>query len=122
MFDENSNQKNTDNRGGDKKQPPGMKFSPLTLVTWIAIMGVIVGLFYVNNTMKKPAAQLSQAQFLQKFYSNEIAQATISFDQQKVLWQITGTYYPSAFQTNSSGATVLTMDTKKPEAFITPNA
>ena len=94
MFDENSNQKNGDNRGGDKKQPPGMKFSPLTWVAWIAILGVMVALFYVNSSMKKTAMPLSQSQFLQKFESNEIAQATININPQTApVVQISGTFY-----------------------------
>jgi cell division protease FtsH len=93
MFDENSNQKNGDNRGSDKKQPPGMKFSPLTWVAWIAILGVMVALFYVNSSMKKTAQPLSQSQFLQKFESNEIAQASININQQALpLVQISGTF------------------------------
>jgi cell division protease FtsH len=94
MFDENSNQKNGDNRGSDKKQPPGMKFSPLTWVAWIAILGVMVALFYVNSSLKKPALQLSQSQFLQKFESNEIAQATININPQTApMVQISGSFY-----------------------------
>jgi len=112
MFDENSNQKNGDNRGGDKKQPPGMKFSPLTWVAWIAILGVMVALFYVNSSMKKTAMQLSQSQFLQKFDSNEIAQATININPQTApMVQISGSIYS------------VDKDGKKAEIpFVTPNA
>jgi cell division protease FtsH len=123
MFDENSNQKNNENRGGDKKQPPGMKFSPLTLLTWIAIMGVIVGLFIVNNSWKKPTATLSQSEFMQKFYSNEIAQATINVNQQTYpMVQITGTYFQQAGQTNGEGVVGQVQGPRKVEAFTTPNA
>src|ERR1017187_529239 len=94
MFDENSNQKNGDNRGSDKKQAPGMKFSPLTWVAWIAILGVMVALFYVNSSMKKTALELSQPEFLQKFDSNEVALATININPQTApMVQISGTFY-----------------------------
>ena len=53
----------------------------------------MVALFYVNSSMKKTAQPLSQSQFLQKFESNEIAQASININQQALpLVQISGTF------------------------------
>jgi len=75
-------------------------------------LGVMVALFYVNSSMKKTAMQLSQSQFLQKFDSNEISQATININPQTApMVQISGSIYS------------IDKDGKKAEIpFVTPNA
>jgi cell division protease FtsH len=110
MFDEDNNKK--DDRG-PKKPPGGFKVPTFTWVAWIVIIGGFVSLMVVKNHLQAPAGNtLSQSEFLQKFESNQIAQATININPQTApLTQISGTYY----QTDKDG---------KPAAvpFTIPNA
>ena len=93
MFDDDSKSKSSDDRG-PKKPPGGFKVPPSTWLAWIAIIGSIVALMLLHNHMTTQAGTLSQADFLQKFESNQIAQATINFNPQSApLTEITGTYY-----------------------------
>src|SRR5271170_8088863 len=101
MFDEDNNKK--DDRG-PKKPPGGFKVPTFTWVAWIAIIGSVVALMLVKNHLTTPAGNtLSQSEFLQKFESNQIVRATITYNQQLLpLTQITGFYY----QTNNNGKSV----------------
>jgi cell division protease FtsH len=118
MFDENNNQKNTDDRN-PKKPAGGFKFSPFTWVAWIAILGSMIALVYVNQRIKTPVETLKESDFLQKFASNQIAHATISLNPQSApLMQIQGTYY----QADKDGVIVNHTNGKQVEvAFETPN-
>jgi cell division protease FtsH len=90
MFDEDDNRKND---RGQKKPPSGFNFSNFTWVAWIAIIGSIAALMLVYKRNAPQAEPLSQAAFFQKYESNQIAQATISYNMQSGdLAQIAGTY------------------------------
>jgi cell division protease FtsH len=101
MFDEDNNKK--DDRG-PKKPPGGFKVPTFTWVAWIAIIGSVVALMLVKNHLTTPTGNtLSQSEFLQKFESNQIVHATISYNPQLLpLTQISGTYY----QADKSGKVV----------------
>ena len=117
MFEDNDNLKN-DNRG-DKKPPGGLKFSPFTWLAWIAILGSMIALFYVNNHMKSAAVTLTQPDFLAKFASNQISHATISYNPQSMpITPITGTFY----KTDKDGKEIMGTDGKPVEVqFSVPN-
>jgi cell division protease FtsH len=108
MFDEDDKKKD------DKKKPPGgFNVPTFTWVAWIAIIGSIAALMVVkNHYVTQTSNNLSQSEFLQKFESNQIAQATISVNQQTApLMQITGKFY----QADKDGKNV-------EEPFVVPNA
>ena len=91
MFDEDQNKK----KGDDPKKPPGgFKVPSATWLAWIAIIGSIGALMLVHNRMGTPDSTLKQADFFQKYESNQIAQATINYNLQSGnLIEIVGTYY-----------------------------
>ena len=61
---------------------------------WIAIIGSLGVLMMVKSRMGAPNSTLSQADFFQKYESNQIAQATINYNLQSGnLIDIVGTYY-----------------------------
>lgn len=78
MFDEDDNKK--DDRG--QKKPPGGGFSmpPFTWIAWIVIIGAFVALMIVHKSYMAPTGQvtLSEADFLQKFNSNQVTEATMT--------------------------------------------
>ncbi|MGO9705517.1 MAG: AAA family ATPase, partial [Limisphaerales bacterium] len=98
MFDEDQNRKN----GDDPKKPPGgFKVPSATWLAWIAILGSIGALMLIHNRMGAQNSTLSQADFFQKYESNQIAQATINYNLQSGnLIEIVGTYY----QTEKDGS------------------
>ncbi len=79
MPDDNSKMKDN---GGKKKLPGGgfNKNQTFTLLAWAAIIALTVGLFTIRNHISTPTAVLSQADFLNKFTSNQIATATINLN------------------------------------------
>jgi cell division protease FtsH len=102
MFDDDSNQRNSGDRG-QKKPPGGIKVPTSTWILWIAILGSIVALVVLKSHMTTQGETLTQAEFLQKFNSNQIAHATVNFNSQSSpLTPITGTYY----KTGKDGKTV----------------
>src|SRR5215831_15842445 len=102
MFDDDSNPKNS---GGSKK-PSGNGFSKIpvfTLLAWAGIIAATVALFMMKNHYSAPATVLTQAEFMQKFESNQIAHATINLgSQSSALTPVTGTFY----QTDKEGKQV----------------
>ena len=76
MFDDDDKKKD------DKKKPPGgFNIPTFTWVAWIAIIGTIVALMLVKQRYATPTgATLTEAAFLQKFESNQIAHATITYN------------------------------------------
>ncbi|MGA2281692.1 MAG: ATP-dependent zinc metalloprotease FtsH [Verrucomicrobiota bacterium] len=98
MFDEDQNRKN----GDDPKRPPGgFKVPSATWLAWIAIIGSIMALMLLHNRMGAQNSTLSQADFFQKYDSNQIAQATINYNLQSGnLIEIVGSYY----QTEKDGS------------------
>jgi cell division protease FtsH len=118
MFDEDSNQKET----GGQKKPSGNGFSKIptfTLLAWAGIIAATVALFMMKNHYTAPATVLSQAEFLQKFQSNQVAHATINLGgQSSMLTPITGTIY----QVDNDG-NIVKKDGKPVEIpFSAPNA
>jgi cell division protease FtsH len=91
MFDEDQNRKNSDD---PKKPPGGFKVPSASWLAWIAIIGSIGALMLVKGRMGAPDSTLKQADFFQKYESNQIAQATINYNLQSGnLIEIVGTYY-----------------------------
>ena len=91
MFDEDQNKK----KGDDPKKPPGgLKMPSAAWLAWIAIIGSIMALMLLHNRMAVQDSTLKQADFFQKYESNQIAQATINYNLQSGnLIEIVGTYY-----------------------------
>ncbi|HTV63683.1 MAG TPA: ATP-dependent zinc metalloprotease FtsH [Verrucomicrobiae bacterium] len=108
MFDDDDNRK--DNRG-PKRPPAGFNFPAFTWVAWIIIIGGIVAFMMLRSHYPTPGAELSQAQFFQKYNSHQIAQATINYNLQSGdLAEITGSYY----ETDANGAIKKDPATGKP--------
>ena len=94
MFDEDSNQKGKDSRGGDKKPPGGFNLPVSGLLVWTVIIAVMIGLFLMKGRYATPANEIQQSEFLERFDSNQIAGATIVINQQALpLAEINGAYY-----------------------------
>src|SRR5471032_1957503 len=76
MFDEDDKKKD------DKKKPPGgFNVPTFTWVAWIAIIGAIAALMLVKQRMTPaPSVTLQEAEFLQKFDSNLISHAVITYN------------------------------------------
>ena len=91
MFDEDQNKKNNDDL---KKTPGGMKMPSGAWLMWIAIIGSIGVLTLLHTRMGVQNSSLSQADFFQKYESNQIAQATINYNLQSGnLIEIVGSYF-----------------------------
>jgi cell division protease FtsH len=83
------------NRDDDKNPKKGGEFRvpPRTMVVWIAILGGITLLMLFKDRMDSPGEVLNQYQFQQKVESNQIVQATISYNPQSPdLREVTGKY------------------------------
>jgi cell division protease FtsH len=91
MFDEDQNK---DDRGPKKPTQGGFKFPPMAWGMWIVILGSLMAFLVVKNRVITPNGALSETEFLQKFESNQIVSAVISYNPQSApLTQITGKYY-----------------------------
>ena len=92
MFDEDSNQKET----GGQKKPPTNGFSKIptfTLLAWAGIIVALIALVMLQKHYQTPPITLTQAEFLEKFHSNQISKATINLGgQSSLLTPITGVY------------------------------
>jgi cell division protease FtsH len=78
MFDENDNKK--DDRG-QKKPPGGLNMPPFTWVAWIVILGALVALMVVRGHLTpQSGVTLEESDFFQKFSSNQISSATITYN------------------------------------------
>ena len=94
MFDEDSNQKGKDSRGGDKKPSGGFNLPVSGLLVWTVIIAVMIGLIMMRGHYSAPANEIQQSEFLQRFDSNELASATIVINQQVLpLTEISGEYF-----------------------------
>ncbi|HUB87685.1 MAG TPA: ATP-dependent zinc metalloprotease FtsH [Verrucomicrobiae bacterium] len=93
MFNEDDNKK--DERG-PKKPAGGFNVPPFAWVWWIVIIGGIVALMVVRNHITTPEGKtLTEADFLQKFDSNLVTQATVTLNQSAIAGSpisITGKY------------------------------
>jgi len=93
MFDDDQNQGNNNNGRSPQKPPGGLKVPPTTWLAWIVIIGSIGALMLVHQRMGVQAGTISEPEFLQKFESNQIVSAVISYNPQTApLTQITGKY------------------------------
>ena len=93
MFDDDQNQGNNNGRG-PQKPPGGLKVPTTTWLAWIVIIGSIGALMLVHQRMGVQTGTISEPEFLQKFESNQIVSAVISYNPQSApLTQITGKYY-----------------------------
>ena len=102
MFDDDSNQKES---GGQKKPPTNgfAKIPTFTLLAWAGIIVALIALVMLQKHYQTPPVNLSEAEFLQKFQSNQIAKATINLGgQSSLLTPITGEY----LDTGKDGKTV----------------
>jgi cell division protease FtsH len=79
MFDEDDNNKRDDRN--QKKAGGGFSMPPFTWVAWIVILGALVALMLMKGHFPGPSSgtQLTEAQFLQKFGSNQIDHAVITY-------------------------------------------
>jgi len=116
MFDEDDKKKD------DKKKPPGgFNVPTFTWVAWIAIIGSIAALMLVRQHMTTPGTPpMSEATFLQKFDSNLIKHAVITYNPSMAgsPITITGTF----FQTDKDGSVLKQKNGMPVEAdFIAPN-
>jgi cell division protease FtsH len=91
MFDEDQKK---DDRGQKKPPQGGFGFPSASWSVWIIILGTLIALMVVKNRVVTPNGTLSEREFLQKFESNQIVSAVISYNPQSApLTQITGKYY-----------------------------
>ncbi len=91
-------------------------FSRLQKAVMVAmtIIGAIIVWFYTDSHSTTAAVQLTQAEFLNKFHSNEIAHASINIESPSLpLNSITGTFFQS-----DEGGTVSKIET----SFVVSNA
>jgi cell division protease FtsH len=83
MLDDDSKLKDSGTKDSGKKKLPGNGFNKnqtFTLLAWAAIIALTVGLFTMRNRISASPAVLSQSEFLNKFQSNQIANATINLN------------------------------------------
>jgi cell division protease FtsH len=93
MFDDDSNQRKSDDRG-PKKPTGGFNIPTFTWVAWIAIIGCIVAWMLLHSRLTPQPTPISESDFLKKFGSNQISSAVISDNLQSSRFvQITGKYY-----------------------------
>ena len=94
MFDDNSNSNNANGSGPKKPLGGSNKIPTYTLLAWTGIIAACVALFMMKSHMATPVTSLTQSDFLVKFQSNQIAQASINLGgQTSQLTPITGTFY-----------------------------
>jgi cell division protease FtsH len=93
MFDDNLNQRNSNNRG-PQKPSGGFNLPAFTWIAWIGIVAGIAALMYFYNHKMSEPNPMSEPDFLRKFDAGLIAHATVSYNPQTLpVVQITGTYY-----------------------------
>ena len=86
------------NRSGDDDRNPRksgeFRVPPRTWLVWIAIFGGIIVLMLFKDRMETPGDVLSQYRFQELVSSNQIVQATISYNpQNSALNEVVGKYY-----------------------------
>jgi len=60
-----------------KKPSGGFNLPVSGLLVWTVIIAVMVGLFFMKGRYSTPSKEIQQPEFLAKFASNEVANATI---------------------------------------------
>ena len=92
MFDDDLNQRKSDDRG-PKKPAGGFNIPTFTWVAWIAIIGCIAAWMLLHSRLTPQPGPLSESDFLNKFESGQIADAMINDSLQSSRFvQITGDY------------------------------
>ena len=87
MADENNN-----DNGRNEKKNGEVKVPPRTWLLWLAILSLIPLLVFFKDRSDTKLAPLSHKEFLQLFENNQITDATIRYDPQSPLREITGKY------------------------------
>src|SRR5215472_16199227 len=89
MSDDNkhSDDERNSRKGGEFRVPPR------TWIVWIAIFGGIILLMLFKEKMEAPGEVISSYKFMQLVESNQITQATISYNPQNPLNEVVGKYY-----------------------------
>src|SRR6266404_3188085 len=89
MSDDNKHSDDEKNpkKGGEFRVPPR------TWIVWIAIFGGIILLMLFKERMEAPGETISSYKFFQLVESNQITQATISYNPQNPLNEVIGKYY-----------------------------
>ena len=77
----------TPRKGGDFRVPPR------TWIVWIVIFSGIIALMLLRERMDSPGATISSYAFRQLVESNQIAKATINYNPQTLLTEVTGQYF-----------------------------
>src|SRR5580700_3765856 len=79
MFDEDDNNKRDDRN--QKKPSGGLNMPPFTWVAWIVILGALIALMVVRGHLSpQTGVTLEESDFFQKFDSNQISSATITYN------------------------------------------
>ncbi|HEV2454887.1 MAG TPA: ATP-dependent metallopeptidase FtsH/Yme1/Tma family protein, partial [Verrucomicrobiae bacterium] len=120
MFDEDDNNKRDDRNPKKPNGGGGFSMPPFTWVAWIVILGALVALMLMKGHFpsSNSGTPLTEAEFLQKFSSNQIDHATITYPTVSGgAATITGKY----FETDSDGK-IKTDSSGKPitEVFVAP--
>jgi len=93
MFDERPSRPDS----GGPQQPPAnrlVKVPVFTLVAWAGIIAVAALVFLTKQHPSTPAVPITQADFLDRLASNQIASATVTVNQQTMpLVEIKGGFY-----------------------------
>jgi cell division protease FtsH len=98
----------TPKKGGEFRVPPR------TWIVWIAIFGVIIVLMLFRDKMESQGKVLKPQEFMTKVDSNWIASATINYNPQSPLQEITGKYYETDKDGNISKEAPVLFRTKIP--------
>jgi cell division protease FtsH len=122
MLEDDSNKRTPDRKppggggnGGSGGDGGGSKIQ-MTLLVWAGIVGVLVLLLYMKGhvNLSSASVQLTQAEFLNRFASNQVVHASINIgNQASSLTPVNGEYYTG--QTDKDGKKVSV-------SFVVPNA
>ncbi len=77
------------------KRGPDLRVPPRTWIVWSAAIAGIVLLLLFRDRMEPQGQVLAQPEFMEKVESNQISHATITYDPQSALTEITGKYLQS---------------------------
>ena len=86
------------NHHGDK-QPQEGRVPPRTWLLWLAILSLLPLLFFFKDRSEGRFRPLTHLQFVELVHSNQVVEATITYDPQSPLREIVGTYQDPAART-----------------------
>jgi cell division protease FtsH len=116
MFEEDDNKK--DDRG-QKKPPGGLNMPPFTWIAWIVIIGAFGALIILHKSITPSGGTiLTESAFLEKFNSNQISHATITFNTSASGGAIT--INGKFFETDKDGKVVQENGKPVEQAFVAP--